>query len=589
MTSKGRAYYKCTTGSLLTPLNCDVIHSCKPHPPAIKSTQGVVGLVHAYIGAWVTEISLSLNLARLVFRLQLKRTIMCAGMALMSGNKYIVAILVFCCVFCLSLVTYNQIAVTDTSKIAATYSSKPANTPRLSGEASKKGKDAFVTLLYGGFLLGARVLAQSLKETGTKKDMIALCTESVTQATKDIMIADGWKIKSIGNIHNPYEGQSFRGDYFSGIFSKLYIWNMTEYERIIYLDADVLVLENIDHMFDCGTFCATYRHSDLFNAGIIVVQPNSTIFSDMMKKIPHVTSYDDGDQGFLNIYFRSLIYSPYFNWSDPTRNRRPMRMPTELNADIAIYYISNCWSIKGDVKIIHYTMGPIKPWIWWTDRLFHLNSQWTAVRMRLPEYEGYNDKYVPFYSPIFWMPYPFLALLYIIITRVSEIVAISQCPGKKYVLTVLKLFILKSTFFSHILPLPILLISYKLAMHTVPTTMLSNQAEYAFWLWSSFFILLFMGAYCFPANALLDNHANGTQRRKLQTLALFLVFSLSHTLVAVLPRLVTTFGHRVTIFIVSALLHLMVSQIVGQWVIRAWTKQQKLSILPSVDDGHQKQ
>lgn len=523
-------------------------------------------------------------------RFRCKRLLCASTVVLMSVNRYLVAVLLLICLLSVSLVAYNRVSSPDTAKIASQHSLKPLNAVRKAqpgqSSSSRKGKDAYVTLLYGGFLLGARVLAQSLKETGTTKDMIALCTQSVDQATKDILVADGWTVKSIGNIHSPYEGQSFRGNYFSGIFSKLYVWNMTEYERVIYLDADVLVLKNIDHLFDCGTFCATFRHSDLFNAGIIVVQPNRTLLNDMMKKIPLVQSYDDGDQGFLNVYFRSLIYSPYFNWSDPKRNYRMMRMPTELNADIAFYYISNSWSFKRDVKIIHYTMGPIKPWIWWTNRLFHLNSQWTSFRMRLPEYKGYNDKYVPFYSPIFWMPYPFLALLYVLAVKSGELASFFPGLGKKHVLNAL---VSRSTLVSHILPFPILALSYYFAMHIVPTTMLSSQAEYTFWLWSSFFILLFMSAYCIPVSAQIDSHHASTQRKRLFTLALFLMFSLSHTIVAILPRMVTAFGRRVAVFLVSTVAHLMLGQSLGQLTIRLWTKQPKSPVLQFFEDNHQKQ
>ena len=46
----------------------------------------------------------------------------------------------------------------------------------------KGSRDAYVILLYGDgkFVLGARVLGQSLRETGTTKDMIVLCTTRCT-------------------------------------------------------------------------------------------------------------------------------------------------------------------------------------------------------------------------------------------------------------------------------------------------------------------------------------------------------------------------------------------------------------------------
>ena len=68
-------------------------------------------------------------------------------------------------------------------------------------------RDAYVTLLYGGgFLLGARVLGQSLRETDTTRDLIALCTQEVSAVSKELLKADGWTVRTVQNIQNPYKG-----------------------------------------------------------------------------------------------------------------------------------------------------------------------------------------------------------------------------------------------------------------------------------------------------------------------------------------------------------------------------------------------
>ncbi|CAN0426143.1 unnamed protein product, partial [Ectocarpus sp. 13 AM-2016] len=41
------------------------------------------------------------------------------------------------------------------------------------------------------------------------------------------------------------------------VYTKLLIVEMEEeYDRIVFLDADTLVLENIDELFECEPFCA---------------------------------------------------------------------------------------------------------------------------------------------------------------------------------------------------------------------------------------------------------------------------------------------------------------------------------------------
>lgn len=440
--------------------------------------------------------------------------------------------------------------------------------------AGTVSKDAYVTLLYGGFLLGARVLGQSLRETGTTKELIALCTDKVSNRTRRVLQEDGWIIKSISNIQSPYEGQSRRGDYFSGIFSKLLIWNMTDYERIVYLDSDTLVLSNIDHMFDCGTFCAAYRHSDLFNAGVLVVEPSREVFNDILSKIASTPSYDDGDQGFLNVYFHDLKYASMFNWSDSRRQHKPMRLPAGLNGDIGIYYTNSRWNIPTEsLRVIHFTLGPIKPWIWWSNLLSDINPLWTSVRKRLPQYNFHGDSFEDTSMPLFWLPYILIAVAFMGL-RLLEWCCCHRWSASGQVAAALKLFGSANDRVSHFFPLLFLFLSYLLAVEVVPTTMLPSQAQYVFWLWSNFFLLLLIGSYCYlchVAGKLRDNFHHSFPRKKLQSLALYVIFTLSFVVFMVVPPCVFPFSRRVMAYIVLTVVHLAVSHVTGQCLILLWT------------------
>ena len=434
-------------------------------------------------------------------------------------------------------------------------------------------RDAYVTLLYGGFLLGARVLGQSLRETDTTRDLIALCTQEVSEHTRQVLRDDGWIIRHITNIHSPYEGKSSRGDYFSGIFSKLHIWNMTEYERIIYLDSDALVLSNIDHMFDCGTFCAAFRHSDLFNAGIVVVEPSRVIFRDMLTKIQDTPSYDDGDQGFLNVYFKDLRYASMFNWSNKSRQRQPMRMPAGLNADIGSYYANSRWNMpREEIRIIHYTLGPVKPWIWWTNFLCDLNPIWTSVRKRLPQYSYHSDTFEHPSSPLFWLPYLILAGIFTCVKCFE--CYFYQYTSNRHIASALRLFGSLNAKLSHFFPLSFLFISYSLAFKIVPTTMMPSQAEYVFWLWSNCFLVILFGFYCYLCHItgkLRDNHHHSFPRKKLQTLSLYIIFAISYILVKLVPPHMEPLSRRIMSFFVLVMVHLAVSHVTGQFLIQLWT------------------
>jgi alpha-N-acetylglucosamine transferase len=65
--------------------------------------------------------------------------------------------------------------------------------------------------------------------------------------------------------------------------SKFEIFNLTQFDKIIYLDADIMMLKNIDHLFEYphltsaldGEYFNIWPDKPHFNAGILVIEPNS--------------------------------------------------------------------------------------------------------------------------------------------------------------------------------------------------------------------------------------------------------------------------------------------------------------------------
>lgn len=62
-----------------------------------------------------------------------------------------------------------------------------------------------------------------------------------------------------------------------------------------------------------------FYYSDYFNAGVMSLVPSKWEFDDMISKIAFVPSYDNGDQGFLNEYYKDTWYKlPYgYNAQQP--------------------------------------------------------------------------------------------------------------------------------------------------------------------------------------------------------------------------------------------------------------------------------
>lgn len=52
---------------------------------------------------------------------------------------------------------------------------------------------------------------------------------------------------------------------------------MTEFDMIVHLDLDVLPTRDISSLFECGSFCAVFRHSDMFNSGVFVLKTDEKV------------------------------------------------------------------------------------------------------------------------------------------------------------------------------------------------------------------------------------------------------------------------------------------------------------------------
>ncbi|XP_059279311.1 UDP-glucuronate:xylan alpha-glucuronosyltransferase 2 isoform X2 [Lycium ferocissimum] len=217
-------------------------------------------------------------------------------------------------------------------------------------------REAYATVLHSSetYVCGAITLAQSLLRTGTKRDLILLLDNSISEPKQDALIRAGWKLRFIKRIRNPKAEKNTYNEY---NYSKFRLWQLTNYEKIIFIDADIIVLRNIDILFHFPQMTATGNSASIFNSGIMVIEPSNCTFKMFMQRTKEIVSYNGGDQGFLN---------EVFVWWH--------RLPRRVN------FLKNFWSNNSNevslknqlfgadppkVYAIHY-LG-LKPWVCYRD------------------------------------------------------------------------------------------------------------------------------------------------------------------------------------------------------------------------------
>ncbi|KAM3404232.1 hypothetical protein ACQJBY_007367 [Aegilops geniculata] len=163
-------------------------------------------------------------------------------------------------------------------------------------------REAYATILHSAseYVCGAITAAQSIRQAGSTRDLVILVDNTISDHHRRGLEAAGWKVRIIERIRNP---KAERDAYNEWNYSKFRLWQLTDYDKIIFIDADLLILRNVDFLFAMPEITATGNNATLFNSGVMVIEPSNCTFQLLMEHINEITSYNGGDQGYLNEIF----------------------------------------------------------------------------------------------------------------------------------------------------------------------------------------------------------------------------------------------------------------------------------------------
>ena len=198
--------------------------------------------------------------------------------------------------------------------------------------------NAYVTLVTNAdYAMGALALARSIRMTGTEADIVALHTGGVSDAalapladlgcrlvrTELLDTSDAFNARHARKeIHdkNPFT-KGRKPEFHSPLdnFCKLRLWQLTDYDCCVFIDADAIVLRNIDRLFGYPEFSAApnvYESLADFhrlNSGVFVARPSVDTFARMMTRLDAPDAFwRRTDQTFLQDFFPDWHGLPVF-------------------------------------------------------------------------------------------------------------------------------------------------------------------------------------------------------------------------------------------------------------------------------------
>ena len=275
-----------------------------------------------------------------------------------------------------------------------------------SRQTQSKSTCAYVTLLMGNnsYFIGALVFGYSLKKN-TNNDLVIMVTPDVPNEQKNILSEIYDVVLDIDFITiNKSLIKNYDTNRFKDIFTKLQCLTLIQYEKIIMIDIDMLVLKNMDNLFALDAPAATLRKVDMqngekipkklivknnelvggINAGLVLFKPNIEEYKSIVNELITLsgTEYSNPEQDYLSMKYAnnwtniSFLYNFQFGLTKRTVKYNPKDI-------FNLHYSSRLkpW------RIIH---KPDETWVWINETPQNI----VYYKMWMATYEKINKKYL---------------------------------------------------------------------------------------------------------------------------------------------------------------------------------------------------
>ncbi len=257
---------------------------------------------------------------------------------------------------------------------------------------------AYVTMSTSeNYLPGLMAMYISLRQTGTHIPLYAMLPHDLVDAEPNVtanLQKSGINIieynHSIEIPQQLVDNNAHQGDHrFSHTFDKLLVFGLTQFDKIVFLDADIHILHPLDHLFDLPHMSAmvagrSYPGNEDWidlTSGIMTIIPQYGLVEKIESMIPQVIKQKGacGDQDILQAY--------YSDWTQ--HHELDIGEKYGIIAGYASYYerhlgykYTNLIDDPKSVAIIHYA-GERKPWMQHWSLLSVLKQDLQLATLRL--------------------------------------------------------------------------------------------------------------------------------------------------------------------------------------------------------------
>lgn len=266
---------------------------------------------------------------------------------------------------------------------------------------------AWATLLtQPDYLPGVKALHKSLQQVETIAPLVVMVTRNIDADSRKALEDTGCLLREVQSlVPDSSKRTNYASERFAEVWSKLACWQLTEFEQVVFLDADMLVTQNMDELLDlplqegwiaachacrCNpdkitsypknwrpencfySYCKGVEHTEqpeevenYLNGGLLVLKPDQQVFDEMMSQLSRMddlSRYLFAEQDFLNDFYHQhwqplpWIYNALKTL--PSQHARIWDLSRVKNIH---YIIDKPWSKAPDPDSRDYTLNKL----WW--------------------------------------------------------------------------------------------------------------------------------------------------------------------------------------------------------------------------------
>lgn len=197
-------------------------------------------------------------------------------------------------------------------------------------------------------------------------------------------------------------------------FTKIELWRQTQYKRIVYLDADMVMLRAPHELLKMDTKFAAAPDigwPDCFNSGVMVLNPNMGDYYALSALAQRGISFDGADQGLLNMHFRNWERISFAYNCTPSGNYQYVPAYRHFQSSISgVHFIGKDkpWTLGRENQYNHGVYGELQG-RWWavydahyrsTSNAYYSGQSQTAPKKVQDYVFGEDARFEPGYSSV---------------------------------------------------------------------------------------------------------------------------------------------------------------------------------------------